>query len=167
MQYFKCTVEFVVSILCCWLLIDVSHGAIIERCEFVRALKNQRPQIDNQDLNGWTCLAKYLSTFDTSLRVSDAAGATYHGIFQLSDQYWCSNDVPAERACYVRCDQFRDENLTDDFACVQKIYEENKINYGNGFSSWPTFKTFCGNGRDLIQDCLAETNKSINLTREF
>lgn len=162
MQYFKCTVEFVALILC-WILIDVSHGVIIERCEFVRALKNHRPQIDYDELNGWTCLAKYLSTFDTSLRVLDTAGTSYHGIFQLSDGYWCSNDEPEKRACRIRCDQLRDAELKDDFDCVQEIFKQNKgynVN-GNGFSSWSAHKSFCEYGRDFVRDCSADITQSI------
>lgn len=154
MDYIRCklTAYFFVN----WLLITISYGKTIDRCDFVHELKRIRPQIDYQELNTWTCIAQYQSNFNTSLLNSDGTGAIYHGIFQISDVYWCSSELQIEHACNIRCDQLHDAFLKDDFDCVQTIYEEHLRIHGNGFSAWPIHQQFCSEGRDIIKDCLSE-----------
>lgn len=154
MDYVWCKIT--AALLVSWLLVTVSHGKIIDRCEFVHELKRTRPQIDYQELNAWTCIAQYQSNFNTSLLNSDGTGAEYHGIFQISDVYWCSSDPQIERACKIRCDQLHDTFLTDDFDCVQTIYADHLRIHGNGFSAWPIHQQFCSDSRDIIKDCLTE-----------
>lgn len=156
MQFKYEAIAFVVN----WLLVAVSHGKSIDRCEFVHELKHFNPQIDYHELNAWTCIAQYQSNFNTSLKNADASGATYHGIFQISDVYWCSSNWQVERACKIRCDQLHDVFLKDDFDCVQRIYAEHLRIHGNGFSAWPIYQQYCVDGRDVIKDCTTEKKAS-------
>lgn len=145
-----------------WLLVAASHGKSIDRCEFVHELKRLRPQIDYQDLNAWTCIGQYQSNFNTSLRNSDASGANYHGIFQISDVYWCSANGASERACKIHCDQLHDTYLKDDFECAATIHAEHLRIHGNGYSAWPIYQQYCSDGHDIIKDCLTSTEKRHN-----
>lgn len=157
----KCTLATVLVFN--WLLVAVSCGKSIDRCEFVHELKRLRPQIDYQELNAWTCIVQYQSNFNVSLRNSDASGANYHGIFQISDIYWCSSNANTDRACRIRCDQLHDTLLKDDFDCAATIYAEHLRIQGNGFSAWPIYQQHCADGRDLIKDCLIKPEKRLNI----
>lgn len=161
MRKSKCTLATVLVFN--WLLVAVSCGKLIDRCEFVHELKRLRPQIDYQELNAWTCIAQYQSNFNVSLRNSDASGANYHGIFQISDIYWCSSNANTDRACNIRCDQLHDTLLKDDFDCAATIYAEHLRIQGNGFSAWPIHQQHCVDGRDLIKDCLTKPEKRLNI----
>lgn len=142
-----------------WLTIVISHGKTIDRCDFVHELKRLRPQIDYHELNAWSCIAQYQSNFNASLINNDVSGTSYHGIFQISNLYWCASTVSDERACGIQCDQLHDAYLKDDFECVQKIYAEHLRIHGNGFSAWPVHQLYCNDGRDLIKDCLTNAMK--------
>lgn len=150
----------------CWLFVDVIYGKLIDRCDFVHELQRLRPQIDYQDLKAWTCIAQYQSNFNTSLRNHDTTGATYHGIFQVSNQYWCSSDS-IERACKIRCNQLHDTFLKDDFECVQQIYAEHSRIHGDGFSAWPIYSAHCSDGLDLIKDCHTIQNRIAIQSKPF
>lgn len=158
MQNVKCSVQTV--FILCWLFVAVSHGNSIDRCDFVHELKRVRPLIDYQELNAWTCIAHYQSNFNTSLQNFDASGTSYHGIFQISNIYWCSSDSFTQRACNIRCTQLHDTFLQDDFECVQKIYEEHLRIHGNGYSAWPIHQTYCSGGHDFIKDCLTSPDRT-------
>lgn len=163
MPHFKCKLATVLVVN--WLLLAVGHGKIIDRCEFVHQLKRFNPQIDDQELNAWTCIAQYQSNFNTSLQNSDASGAVYHGIFQISDVFWCSANSEVERACRISCDQLHDGFLTDDFGCLQQIYAEHLRIHGNGFSAWPIHQQYCSDGRDIIKDCLADKKTDLGFDK--
>lgn len=153
--------EFTIVLVAHWLMIAIIQGKSIERCEFVRELKHFKPQIDYEELNGWTCIALYQSNFNTSLKNTDASGAIYHGIFQISDVYWCSSNSQVENACKINCDQLHDTFLKDDFDCLEQIYAEHSRIHGNGFSAWPIYQQYCSDGRDIIKDCLNEKKTSL------
>lgn len=142
-----------------WLAIAIIQSKSIDRCDFVHEIKRLRPQIDYHELNAWTCLAQYQSNFNASLLNSDASGASYHGIFQISNVYWCASTAADDRACKIRCDQLHDTNLKDDFECVEKIYAEHLRIHNDGYSAWPIHGTYCKDDRDLIKDCIANTAK--------
>lgn len=152
----KCAV---VALTLSWWCISVIHGKSIDRCEFVHELKRFRPQIDYDELNTWTCIAQYQSNFNTSLRNSDGE-TSYHGIFQISDLYWCANNLRETRACKLHCDKLHDSNLKDDFECLQKIYAEHLRIHGSGYSAWPIYDLHCRQPKDFIKDCLSDSKKS-------
>lgn len=153
MEYLKWSVSTVFMFSC--LAIVGSQGKSIDRCDFVHELKRLRPQIDYHELNAWTCLAQYQSNFNISLQNSDVSGASYHGLFQISNVFWCASATTDERACKIQCNQLHDAYLKDDFECVEKIYAEHLRIHGNGFSAWPIHQTYCNDERDFIKDCMA------------
>lgn len=156
MEYLKWSVTAV--FMFSWLT-NISHGKTIDRCDFVHEFKRLRPQIDYHELNTWTCIAQYQSNFNASLVNSDASGASFHGIFQISDAYWCASTPSDDHACEIQCDRLHDAYLKDDFECVEKIHAEHLRIHGNGFSAWPVHQLYCNDGRDLIKDCVASTAK--------
>lgn len=150
----KCLIAVVVFILN-GLFVNKINGKSIDRCEFVHEIKRFRPQIDYHELNTWTCIAQN-TNFNISLWNIDQSGVGYHGIFQISDMYWCSNNPHEQRACKLNCDKLRNGNLEDDFECLEMIYSEHLRIHGNGFSAWPIYNTNCNKGHDLIKDCLKD-----------
>lgn len=166
MKYVKWSIE-IVLIVSCWLAVGISYGKTIDRCDFVHELKRIRPEIDYQELNAWTCLVQYQSNFNASLQNTDATGATYHGIFQISNAFWCSSTPFEQRTCNIQCTQLHDTLITDDFECVEKIYAEHLQLHGNGFNAWPIHQTYCSNGNDLIKDCLKTTTSTNKKSSTF
>lgn len=158
MQYVKWLFESV--FILCWLLVVASHGKSIDRCDFVHEIKRIRPHIDYQQLNAWTCIAQYQSNFNTTLENIDGSGISYHGLFQVSNYYWCSSDPSTKRACNIRCSQLHDTYLQDDFECVEKMYAEHLRLSGNGFGAWPIHGIYCSSGVDLIKDCLTSPDRT-------
>lgn len=148
----KCPMPIILMLS--WWCTTISHSKSIDRCEFVHELKRFRPQIDYNELNNWACIALHQSNFNISLRNSDELGTAYHGIFQISDLYWCANNSNENRACKLQCNQLHDSNLNDDFECVSTIYAEHLRVHGNGYSAWPIYSLHCNQGKDFIKDCL-------------
>ena len=53
------------------------------------------------------CLARWESNYNTSAVGSlNWDGSWDHGLFQISDAYWCSRSGPADGACWVTCDGY-------------------------------------------------------------
>lgn len=142
------------TLFCVLVNVMIAHGKLFDRCEFVDAVVSLRPDIESSELNTWTCIAQQ-SKFDSSSESGDA-DAVYHGIFKISDKYWCAKTLLDyyERACHMTCAQLKDDNLLDDIVCAQKIYDEHQRISSNGFSAWPVSQTTCANPSDLVSDCL-------------
>ncbi|KAJ8974483.1 hypothetical protein NQ317_015745 [Molorchus minor] len=91
------------------------------------------------------------SRYDTS-PINHVTGD--HGIFQISQIYWCSNDNRPGKACKTTCDKFRDEHLDDDIRCIKKIYEEHQRLSGNGFNAWTVYTKYCaGDNSHYAKGC--------------
>lgn len=140
------------------IVIDVLlvHGRLFDRCELVGAFRGQRPDIEHNELNRWICIAQQHSKFDSaSVNVDPDGSIGYHGLFHISDRYWCAKTFADyfERVCHMTCEQLKDDHLQDDVVCVQKVFEEHRRLSGDGFSAWPVSQTACASPPDLISDC--------------
>lgn len=143
--------------------VDNSHEKYMSRCEFVREFIKFNPQISHHELNQWTCIAQYQTNFNSSVINFDAEGTGYYGIFQISDRYWCSKSSYIQRQCNIQCNQLQDQQLTNDFECLQQIYGQHLLISGNGFSAWPVHNLHCLGHYDLVKDCLTGvSNRKIN-----
>lgn len=61
-----------------------------------------------------------------------------------------------------------DDDITDDFKCAKKIYEEHKIMTGDGFNAWAVYQPYCkgSKAKKYIKDCFGESNKTKPFTSE-
>ncbi|KAJ6640866.1 Lysozyme c-1 [Pseudolycoriella hygida] len=135
-----------VTILLCTSLADAK---ILDRCELARQLKNAF--ITENDLYKWVCIGQQ-SGLDTS-RHLNANGVGSYGIFQISDEYWCTKSGPA-KMCGISCHNLLDDDIRDDIQCALKIFNEHKRLNGDGFSAWVPYMPNCRNpDMSYLRDC--------------
>ncbi|KAF0291551.1 Lysozyme C [Amphibalanus amphitrite] len=118
-------------------VLSAGHAKVFGRCELARKLKALG--ISKYQIADWVCLAYHESRYNTAaVGRLNRDGSVDHGLFQISDIYWCDwkSNEPHRRyknVCRKNCNSFRDNNIADDLVCVRKIYMEHQRLQGNGF----------------------------------
>ncbi|XP_075229395.1 uncharacterized protein LOC142329028 [Lycorma delicatula] len=111
-----------------------------KRCQLARELY-WRHKIPEKDLPIWLCITYKSSGYNTD--TVDTETGTY-GMFQIHKRFCYEHSDEQlenqEKLCKVPCDAFVDYDITDDIACVKKIFIEAKYFTGNGFSAWKLYK---------------------------
>lgn len=116
-------------------------------------------------LHAGICLVRWESEFNTSAIGSlNADGSLDHGLFQISDRYWCDHEQGMEGACGLSCNgktsflifhihfiirllllfthlfsvflDLRNDDIKDDVICAKRIFRQHQHLYGNGFNAW-------------------------------
>lgn len=124
------------------------QGRAYERCELAKELR-YRHNVSQDKIADWVCIALYSSNLATS-----AKGQNSHGLFQISNEYWCSSSGIEGKKCNIECSKFEDSDITDDYQCAQTIYDTHQQLYGNGFSAWNVYEPYCsGRSSQLIDGC--------------
>uniref|UniRef100_A0A336LKI5 lysozyme n=1 Tax=Culicoides sonorensis TaxID=179676 RepID=A0A336LKI5_CULSO len=140
-------IGLIVILFKCFILINAK---IYDRCELVRELVFTH-DVSIQEAGIWACIAEGQSGYNTSA-LGGGRTVKFHGIFQISDEYWCS--PPGKGwVCGVSCQDLRDNDISDDLRCAKNyIYEEHAKYYGDGFNAWPIYKSYCkaNSGRYVI-----------------
>ncbi|XP_050302137.1 uncharacterized protein LOC126740241 [Anthonomus grandis grandis] len=131
-------------------------GKIYQRCELARELRNF--DVPENEISTWVCIAKYESLFDTAAMNH---GSGDHGLFQISELYWCS--PPGQGyGCNSPCSKFRDDDISDDLQCIRRIYNEHKRISGDGFNAWVVYPLYCkGDTSTYISDCFDDNTESL------
>ncbi|XP_012267191.2 lysozyme C, milk isozyme-like [Athalia rosae] len=126
---------------------------IYDRCDLARELW-KRLDGNRDQVPTWVCIAFYESNFNTSaIGRLNGNWSWDHGLFQLSDRYWCGRNGVAG-VCKVPCLSFRDDDLEDDLRCIEIIFKEHQKLSGNGFSAWATHRMCRGqNAQKFIEGC--------------
>ncbi|XP_062552424.1 uncharacterized protein LOC134217636 [Armigeres subalbatus] len=140
--------------------LGVTRGKVYTKCELARELY-YRHRLSIEDTAMWTCIAQYQSNFNTSAVGYGGGDVQYHGMFQLSDEYWCS---PPGRGwvCGLPCSNLEDDDLSDDLACMNHIYEEHQRISGDGFNAWAVYQPNCkGKAQNMIEGCFEEGENAI------
>lgn len=130
-----------------------AFGKIYEPCELATELINVH-NVSRSQVATWVCIAKHESLLNTAAvgRLNGDNSAD-HGLFQISDLYWCSPPGKGY-ACDAECSEFEDDDISDDVECIQKIYQEHQELYGNGFHAWTVYPVYCNENVDsYIQGC--------------
>ncbi|XP_069968208.1 uncharacterized protein [Bactrocera oleae] len=134
--------------------IAVGKGKIYQKCELAQELyfKHKMPM---KDVPTWVCIAQYESSFNTAaVGRLNADGSADHGLFQISDLYWCSHEDANGKACHISCNKLLDNDITDDVRCVKTIYEEHTRLGGDGFTAWTVYNRNCRNQQlERISTC--------------
>lgn len=63
-------------------------------------------------------------------------GSREHGLFKISDNYWCSPPGKG-KGCNMSCDKLHDYDIADDIRCAQRIYS------AEGFNAWESYQVRC------------------------
>lgn len=142
---------------------DPGFSKVFSRCELANELKYKH-NISEDQLATWVCIARYESQYNTSAvghTNEDRSGD--HGLFQVSDIYWCS-PPGIGLACGISCVQLEDDDITDDVTCIRRIYRAHERQTGNGFSAWAVYEPYCKKDADrFIDDCF--TTKTATTTQ--
>lgn len=110
-------------------------GKVYSKCELANELRHIH-NVPKDQLHTWICIIQQQSSFNTSaLGASNAIGTQSYGLFQISEQYWCSNGNN-DKGCSIGCSSLIDQNIADDVLCAQKIFNEHQRIFGNGFQAW-------------------------------
>ncbi|KAJ8959319.1 hypothetical protein NQ318_022005 [Aromia moschata] len=111
---------------------------IYDRCELARELKHVH-HFPDREIPTWVCIAAHESIYDTAAM---NPGSGDHGLFQISQLYWCS--PPGDGfGCNAPCSSFRDDDITDDVRCVRRIFKEHSRISGDGFNAWAVYSLYC------------------------
>ncbi|XP_030385840.1 uncharacterized protein LOC115632734 [Scaptodrosophila lebanonensis] len=129
-------------------------GKIYKRCELAQELYFKH-KIPMQEIPTWVCIAQHESSFNTAaVGRLNTDGSADHGLFQISDLYWCSHDLGGGKACHISCDKLLDSDISDDVQCVKTIYEEHTRISGDGFTAWTVYNGHCRKrSKSEIADC--------------
>ena len=140
---------------------NVGTSKVYERCELAKELRYIH-KITMEQVATWVCIAKHESNFNTSaIGRLNWDGSEDHGLFQISDIYWCSKSGSG-KACGLSCDELEDDDITDDVSCMQQIYNEHTRLSGDGFTAWTVYNGRCkGRADSYIADCFDDSDNEI------
>ncbi|KAF5286064.1 hypothetical protein FQR65_LT12950 [Abscondita terminalis] len=115
-----------------------AQAKVFKRCELARELVDVH-EIPEVQLPTWLCILNYESHYNTS---AHNKGSGDHGLFQISEIYWCS---PPGAACGVSCDDLKNDDIEDDVVCARRIYRQHQRLTGDGFNAWVVYNQHCKN----------------------
>ncbi|KAI9586779.1 hypothetical protein GQX74_002626 [Glossina fuscipes] len=111
---------------------------IYKYCELAQELYH-RHHIPMEQIPTW-----HESSFNTAaIGRLNADGSADHGLFQISDLYWCSHGRKGGKACSIPCDKLLDADISDDVRCIKIIYDQHTRISGDGFTAWTVYKPYC------------------------
>lgn len=142
-----------------------TYGKVYERCELAQELVYKH-HVPIEEVAMWVCIAKHESAFNTSaVGHLNADGSGDHGLFQISDIYWCS--PPGKGwVCGLSCAQLEDDDISDDVKCMRKIYAEHQRLSGDGFNAWTVYGLHCrGRAEKYIDGCFTEDDQNNVINR--
>ncbi|XP_070142095.1 uncharacterized protein [Drosophila kikkawai] len=133
------------------------QGKIYNRCELAQELYYQH-KLPMPQIPTWVCIAQHESSFNTAaVGRLNADGSADHGLFQISDLFWCTHDQRPGKGCQATCNQFLDSNIVDDVQCIRRIHQEHTQISGDGFNAWTVYKRNCLNQHyEQVAACFAK-----------
>jgi hypothetical protein len=137
---------------------NVGDGKVYERCELARELKHVH-NIPMETIGTWVCIAKHESNFNTSaIGRLNWDGSEDHGLFQISDIYWCGENG---KSCGLKCEELRDNDITNDVECIKQIHAEHTRLSGDGFTAWAVYPRCKGQSTMYIDGCFDDSDNEI------
>ncbi|KAJ8938844.1 hypothetical protein NQ314_011304 [Rhamnusium bicolor] len=135
---------------------------VYDRCELAHELKYVY-EFSEREIPTWICIIAHESIYDTAAM---NPGSGDHGLFQISQVYWCS--PPGDGfGCNTPCASFRDDNITDDVQCVKRIFKEHSRISGDGFTAWAVYHLYCkGDTSAYIRNCFENEIENVSLGEE-
>ncbi|CAD6241276.1 GSCOCT00002609001.2-RA-CDS [Cotesia congregata] len=128
--------KFIYSLLIFFVLTEVRiDGKILTECDAARELKNSG--VSATFLSNWVCLMKSESGLNTSLVKGPGTMSSYsYGVFQINSLKWCKIGRKGGE-CNAKCENFADDDITDDIVCARKIQST------EGFKHWDGWVKKC------------------------
>ncbi|XP_034136803.1 uncharacterized protein LOC117589188 isoform X1 [Drosophila guanche] len=133
---------------------QVAKGKIFKRCELAQEL-HYKHKLPMKEIPTWVCIAEHESSFNTAaVGRLNADGSADHGLFQISDLYWCTHGEGGGKACHIECDRLLDSDISDDVKCIRTIHEEHTRLSGDGFNAWTVYSGHCRHqSLAMLSDC--------------
>lgn len=126
------------------LSIAVAVGKFYERCELATEMRDKH-SVPIDQVGNWVCEAHYATNFTTSTSSENESG-----IFLIHNS-WCAPNG----GCEADCDNFLDDDISDDVACMKKIHAA--LGYFKGWGKYS--ENNCGNrSSEFIQGCFEDTD---------
>lgn len=119
-------------------LFTFTQSKVYERCELAHELRDVH-EIPEHQLATWLCITNYESHYDTS---AHNPGSGDHGLFQISELYWCS-PPGVGTACGVSCADLKNDDIEDDVVCARRIHRQHQRLSGDGFTAWVVYNLHC------------------------
>lgn len=111
-------------------LIDGCSAKVFTKCELAKELGKNG--ISRTFYGHWICLANAESGLNTTKVTKLPNMSASYGIFQINSKEWCREGRKGGK-CNMKCEDFINDNITDDIECVKKI----QMQYGfNGWNLW-------------------------------
>ncbi|CAB3365417.1 Hypothetical predicted protein [Cloeon dipterum] len=144
-------------------LLGSACSKIYERCELAKELRD-RLRVPAEQLATWVCIAEHESRYNTSI-IGTLAQGKDHGIFQISDLYWCETGDDGG-ACGIDCNSLLDDDIRDDYVCARRIYRAHQGLQGNGFRAWAVYQPHCSAGQaaneaKYTNDCFGQDSSRV------
>ncbi|XP_046446453.1 lysozyme C II-like isoform X4 [Daphnia pulex] len=115
--------------------VPAGRAQTYDRCQLARDLLHKYKLPANQ-ISQWICLVRWESNFNTSAIGSlNSDGSLDHGLFQISDLFWCDHQQGMDSACGLTCESLRNEDIKDDVICAKRIFRQHQHLTGNGFNA--------------------------------
>ncbi|PSN37595.1 Lysozyme c-1 [Blattella germanica] len=112
-------------------------------CEFANELKRN----GLTDLGNWVCLAESESSLNTTkVGGPNRNKSLDYGIFQINNKYWCKEGEKGGD-CKIRCEDLKDDSITDDIECAKLIYKR------QGFKAWYGWRNKCQGSLPDLSKC--------------
>ncbi|XP_077289688.1 lysozyme-like [Arctopsyche grandis] len=138
MKYFRENHVAIAWLVSIFLLMQPAESKVFTRCQLARELYKQNFQ--RSFLTNWVCLIENESDKDTAKVLRQSNGSYNYGIFQINSKKWCKIGKKGG-TCNIACEALLNDDITDDSACAQKIFEL------EGFKAWSGWMKRCKNGR--------------------
>ncbi|XP_055942604.1 lysozyme C-1-like [Argiope bruennichi] len=134
------------------------QGKVYDRCELGRELY-EKYHFPLTDIPRWLCVVHWESAFNTNAVNKGATpNSLDYGIFQINDDKWCKSPLrPSQNRCRISCERLKDDDLSDDVACLQQIIQE------KGFHEWMSYGLRCNsNTEEYFKNC-DFTSRALNV----
>uniref|UniRef100_A0A2H1VQD1 Lysozyme n=1 Tax=Spodoptera frugiperda TaxID=7108 RepID=A0A2H1VQD1_SPOFR len=115
-------------------------------CDLVHELRKQKFAEDK--MRDWVCLIDSESGRRTDvIGGPNKNGSRDYGLFQINDNFWCSNSTTPGKGCRVTCADLITDDITKASICAHKIFRR------QGFPAWHGWTKRCQGDLPDISDC--------------
>ncbi|GFR01159.1 lysozyme C, partial [Trichonephila clavata] len=146
------------TLIVIFLHLALVQSKVYDKCELARELY-EKYHFPLNDIPKWLCLVHWESAFDTNaVNKGYLPNSLDYGIFQINDDKWCKSSLrPSQNRCGISCERLRDDDISDDVACLQHIIKE------KGFHEWMSYGLRCSsNTNEYPQNCDL-TSRALNV----
>ncbi|KAJ2950187.1 hypothetical protein O0L34_g11547 [Tuta absoluta] len=151
------------------MLMLVVSGVVLEtqayqmtNCQLLKGLRNN--SFPEEQLRDWMCLVQHESGRKTDMIMPVYREIKDHGLFQIRDNFWCSNTAYPGKGCNVTCAELVTDDITKAAECAKMVYER------NGFKVWYGWRNHCQGALPSLPSCEEEVTttkrSTINATTD-